>query len=223
MWPQKRHTFVVKPLYFQERQIGFSLFEVGPRDGGIYEALRGEISSALQGALLSRERQQATQALDVAYAAMEKMVVERTAELRREVTERLQAEDKAAQELPIPIISVMDTPQGGIIVVPLVGDSSTLRAQDIVHRLPEGMQKHQAQEVILDITGMPAVDDAVTAYLGEIVQVIHHQSAHAIIAGASTPVAEAIAGSGGDLSDIETVSDLRTGLRTVLTRIEQRI
>jgi DNA-binding LacI/PurR family transcriptional regulator/anti-anti-sigma regulatory factor len=220
MWPQKRYTFVVKPLYFQERQIGFSLFEVGPRDGGIYEALRGEISSALQGALLSRERQQATQALDMAYAAMEKLVEERTAELRREVTERLHAQDRAVQELSMPIIPVMDAPQGGIIVVPLVGDSGTLRVQDIVRRLPERIQEHQAQVVILDVTDVLVADDVVTAYLGEIVQVIHRQGAQSIIAGASAAVAEAVAGSGEDLRGVETVSDLRTGLRAALNRIE---
>jgi DNA-binding LacI/PurR family transcriptional regulator/anti-anti-sigma regulatory factor len=220
IWPQKRYTFVVEPLYFQERQIGFSLFEVGPRDGGIYEALRGEISSALQGALLSRERQHATQALDMAYAAMEKLVAERTAELRREVTERLQVQDQAAQELSLPIVPVMGAPQGGIIVVPLVGDSGALRAQDIAHRLPEGIQEHQAQVVILDVTGIPIVDDVVTAYLGETVQAIHRQGAHAIVAGASTAVAEAMADSGGDLSNAEIVSDLQTSLRTALNRVE---
>jgi anti-anti-sigma regulatory factor len=211
MWPQKRYTFVVKPLYFQERQIGFSLFEVGPRDGGIYEDLRGEISSALQGALLSRERQHATQALDMAYAAMEKLVEERTAELRREVTERLQAQDQALWELSIPIIPVVDAPQGGIIVMPLVGDSDTLRAQDIVRRLPAGIQEHQAQVVILDITGVLVVDSVVITDLEKVVQAIHRQGAYAIIAGASATATEAIAGSGGGFEqcrDHEQSADL---------------
>jgi hypothetical protein len=52
-WPQNRpYMMVVEPLYFRKNQIGFVLFEVGPRDGNVYEALRSGISSALQGALL---------------------------------------------------------------------------------------------------------------------------------------------------------------------------
>jgi hypothetical protein len=52
MWPDRQFSFVVEPLYFQNDQIGFALFDMGPREGSPYEALRGQISSALQGELL---------------------------------------------------------------------------------------------------------------------------------------------------------------------------
>ena len=55
MLPRNRsYSMVVEALYFREEQLGFVLFEVGPRDGPIYDALREMISSALQGALLVR-------------------------------------------------------------------------------------------------------------------------------------------------------------------------
>jgi PAS domain S-box-containing protein len=53
----KPYTLVVEPLYFREEQIGFIVFEVGPRDGVIYETLRLDISSALKGALLMQRIQ----------------------------------------------------------------------------------------------------------------------------------------------------------------------
>jgi signal transduction histidine kinase/DNA-binding LacI/PurR family transcriptional regulator/AraC-like DNA-binding protein len=53
--PARRYSLLVEPLYFQTEPIGFVAFEVGPRDGDIYEVLRGHISSALKGALLFRE------------------------------------------------------------------------------------------------------------------------------------------------------------------------
>lgn len=57
--PQEQScTLVVEPLYFREEQIGFILFEVGPRDGVIYETLRLDISSALKGALLMQQIQE---------------------------------------------------------------------------------------------------------------------------------------------------------------------
>ncbi len=43
---------VIEPLYFRERQLGFIVFEPGPRDGTIYETLRGYLTTALYGALL---------------------------------------------------------------------------------------------------------------------------------------------------------------------------
>jgi PAS domain S-box-containing protein len=58
MWPDRQFSLVVEPLYFQNAQIGFALFDMGPREGAPYEALRGQISSALQGALLVQRVQE---------------------------------------------------------------------------------------------------------------------------------------------------------------------
>jgi PAS domain S-box-containing protein len=55
---QNHYSLVVEPLYFQEHQIGFVVFKIGPREGNIYEILRGEISSALQGDLLVQQVQE---------------------------------------------------------------------------------------------------------------------------------------------------------------------
>ena len=60
MLPQARcYSMVVEPLYFREHQLGLALFEVGPREGAVYEMLQGQISSVLQGALILQERKQA--------------------------------------------------------------------------------------------------------------------------------------------------------------------
>ena len=58
LWSDRRYSFVIEPLYFQADQIGFVLFEMGPQAGYIYDVLRGEISSALQGALLVQRVQE---------------------------------------------------------------------------------------------------------------------------------------------------------------------
>jgi signal transduction histidine kinase/DNA-binding LacI/PurR family transcriptional regulator len=50
-------AYVAEPLFFQKSQLGFALFEVGTRDGVVYETLRALISSALEGALLLMKEQ----------------------------------------------------------------------------------------------------------------------------------------------------------------------
>src|SRR6266496_4513608 len=45
-------AFDVEALYFQEEQIGIVMFEIGPRNGDVYAALRGHLSSALKSAEL---------------------------------------------------------------------------------------------------------------------------------------------------------------------------
>ncbi|TET54098.1 MAG: LacI family transcriptional regulator, partial [Anaerolineales bacterium] len=51
----RQYTFVVEPLYHQENQLGFVLFEVGPREGYVYSSLRAHIGSAVRGALLTQQ------------------------------------------------------------------------------------------------------------------------------------------------------------------------
>jgi PAS domain S-box-containing protein len=63
----RRYQLVVEPLYFREGQIGFALFEfaeVAGQGGLISEALRGQISSALRGALLLEERKRAEEKIE---------------------------------------------------------------------------------------------------------------------------------------------------------------
>ncbi len=63
MLPQeRRYNLVIEPLYFRDSQIGFVMLEAGPRQGAVYETLRAQISSALQGAMLvQREERRSTQ------------------------------------------------------------------------------------------------------------------------------------------------------------------
>jgi DNA-binding LacI/PurR family transcriptional regulator/anti-anti-sigma regulatory factor len=223
---ERRYSFVVLPLYFRHHQIGFSLLEVGPREGMVYDVLRGEISSALRGALLLRERERAEAALEQAYTEVERQVQERTAELEREAKEReraqaenlrlqqeiIEAQRHALQELSTPIIPVLE----GIIVVPLIGSIDTMRARDFTRALLAGIRQHRARVVIVDITGVPMVDSGVADHLNKTIQAARLKGARTIITGISDAVAETIVDLGIDWGGIETLSDLQTGLRAVL-------
>ena len=59
MWPQgRRYSFMVSPLFLRENRLGFILYEIGSREGAIYDTLQAQISSALQGALLVQRVQE---------------------------------------------------------------------------------------------------------------------------------------------------------------------
>ena len=231
--PQERqYSLVFQSLFFQQDQIGFVLFEVGPREGEVYETLSSQLSSALQGALLLQAREEAETSLKMAYAEVEKayaeveqQVQERTAELEREQEEsaRLQqevieAQQRAIRELSTPIIPVLE----GVIVMPLIGSIDTTRARDVTRSLLAGIREHAAKVVILDITGVPIVDSGVAAYLNKTVQAARLKGARTIVTGISEAVAETIVDLGIDWSGIETLRDLRTGLQTVLSKAEGR-
>jgi DNA-binding LacI/PurR family transcriptional regulator len=55
-WPEDHALgFVVEALYFQDERLGFALFQIGPRQGAIYMALREQLSTALKGAGLVKQ------------------------------------------------------------------------------------------------------------------------------------------------------------------------
>ena len=55
-WPEEHALgFVVEALHFQGEPLGFALFQIGPRQGTIYMALREQLSTALEGASLVRQ------------------------------------------------------------------------------------------------------------------------------------------------------------------------
>jgi len=89
LWPQdKAYSFVVKPFYFQDDQIGFALFEVGKHDDMIYPTLRGQISSALKGALLvAQEEKRARQLQTVAEVGTAASTILDTDELLQQVVD----------------------------------------------------------------------------------------------------------------------------------------
>jgi DNA-binding LacI/PurR family transcriptional regulator/anti-anti-sigma regulatory factor len=229
----RQYVMVIEPLHFRTQQLGFVLFEVGPRSGEVYDTLRGEISSALQGALLLEGRKQATEALKDAYLEIERQVEERTAELQCEIAEReraqaqslqlqqevIEAQKRALQELSTPIIPVMDR----IIVMPLIGSIDAMRAKDITRALLVGISEHQARVVILDITGVPLVNSGVAAHLNKTIQAARLKGAHAIVTGISEAVAETIVDLGIDWEGVETLSDLQTGLTVALQSLGIRL
>ncbi|MBN1979685.1 MAG: substrate-binding domain-containing protein [Anaerolineae bacterium] len=235
MLPQdRRYSLVVEPLYLRENQLGFVLFEVGPREASVYPALCQGIGSALYGALLLRAREETEASLQMAYTEVEKayaeveqQVRERTAELEREVEEReraqaeslrlqqevIEAQQRAIRELSTPIIPVLE----GVIVMPLIGSIDTLRARDVTRSLLRGIREHRARVVILDITGVPIVDSGVAAYLNKTIQAARLRGARTIVTGVSDAVAETVVDLGIDWSDVETLRDLQTGLRAALS------
>jgi signal transduction histidine kinase/DNA-binding LacI/PurR family transcriptional regulator/ActR/RegA family two-component response regulator len=98
----QRYSLVAAPLYFKADELGFVLFELGPRIGWIYEALQEQVASALQGALMVERERRALAAVEDARQRLESALAERArllhetraknALLEQEVRQRKEAE-----------------------------------------------------------------------------------------------------------------------------------
>ena len=106
--PDRQFGMVVEPLYFQEDQIGFVLFEMKQRDAGVFEVLRGQISSALRGVMLYHKVKSHARELSQAYDILQKQQDEliqagkalehANKELTKDITERKRAEEALDKE-----------------------------------------------------------------------------------------------------------------------------
>jgi len=85
----RRYSLVIEPLHFRDEHLGQACFEVGPHEGAIYDTLRLQISSALQG-VLTTERM-AGRALQLQTAA----------EVSRAASAMLDPDDLIRQVVPL--------------------------------------------------------------------------------------------------------------------------
>ncbi len=85
---RERFTMIVEPLFSGENPLGFVVFEAGPLQGEIYEALRSQLSSAIQGSLLVRAVAERTRALQEANYALQRRAIhlETSAEVTQAIT-----------------------------------------------------------------------------------------------------------------------------------------
>jgi len=106
----RRYSLVAEPLYFQEKPLGYAVFEIGPYNGNVYELLRNNLSSALQGALLFQESQHARLAAEKADRIKTRLLANVTHEMRTPLNiilgytqDALRNPNKYGKKLPPPL------------------------------------------------------------------------------------------------------------------------
>lgn len=125
----------------------------------------------------------------------------------------------ALQELSAPLIPVIDD----ITVMPLIGTIDTERAKLIMENLLEGVIAHNAEVVLIDITGVPIVDTMVAHHIIQAAEAVRLIGSTCILVGIRPEIAQTIVSLGIDLSDFITKSTLRKGFTTALELTNRKI
>jgi rsbT co-antagonist protein RsbR len=125
----------------------------------------------------------------------------------------------ALQELSAPLIPVFDN----ITVMPLVGTIDTERAKSIMENLLQGVVKHRAEVVLIDITGVPVVDTMVAHHIIQASEAVRLVGAKCLLVGIRPEIAQTIVNLGIDLSQLTTKNSLQKGIEYALEMTDRQI
>lgn len=131
----------------------------------------------------------------------------------------VQLQKIALQELSASLIPVFDK----ISVMPLVGTIDTERAKLIMENLLEGVVKHRAEVVLLDITGVPVVDTMVAHHIIQAADAVRLVGAKCMLVGIRPEIAQTIVTLGINLKDFTTTSTLQRGVEQALAWTNRQI
>ncbi|WP_206079536.1 STAS domain-containing protein [Polyangium spumosum] len=128
--------------------------------------------------------------------------------------ELIQAQQRALRALGTPLLPIADR----VLAMPLIGDIDAERAQQIMETLLDGITRHQAATVILDITGVKVMDTAAADALVGAARGARLLGAEVVMTGTSPKVARTLVDLGADLRGIVTRGALQSGIAWALAR-----
>ncbi|WP_433932188.1 substrate-binding domain-containing protein [Sorangium cellulosum] len=116
---------------------------------------------------------------------------------------------ETVRELGCPIIPLLP----GVLLVPLIGTIDGGRAQQVLEKVAEGVSRHEALCVLLDLTGVPFVDAQVAHFLGMTRRAAALLGARVYLVGVRPDIAKRLVDADVDVGELATFASLSAALR----------
>jgi len=120
----------------------------------------------------------------------------------------IREQQEAIRELSTPVLQVRER----LLILPIIGVIDPQRARQLTEQLLRGIRANRAKVVVIDITGVPAVDSTVANHLVQTVDASRLMGAMVIVTGLSSEIAQTLVTIGVDLTRMKTVGDLQGGI-----------
>jgi rsbT co-antagonist protein RsbR len=120
----------------------------------------------------------------------------------------IRQQQEAIRELSTPVLQVRER----LLILPIIGVVDAQRARQLTEQLLRGIRQNRAKVVVMDITGVPAVDATVANHLVQTVEASRLLGATVIVTGLSPEIAQTLVTIGVDLTKMNTVGDLQGGI-----------
>ncbi len=120
----------------------------------------------------------------------------------------IRSQQRELEELSTPVLQL----RTGLLILPIIGMLDSRRAQQLTEQLLQAIRTRRGKVVVLDVTGVAAVDSRVANHLIQTVDAARLMGATAIVTGVSPEVAQSLVGLGIGLGNVTTVADLEGGI-----------
>ncbi len=120
----------------------------------------------------------------------------------------IREQQEAIRELSTPVLQVRER----LLILPMIGVIDPQRARQLTEQLLRGIRTNRAKVVVIDITGVAALDSAVANHLVQTVEASRLLGATVIVTGLSPEIAQTLVTIGVDLGKMNTVGDLQGGI-----------
>lgn len=153
------------------------------------------------------------EALEQARAELSVQVEAQTRDIRAALTE-LEQRTETIRQMSVPVVPLAN----GVVVLPLVGSLDEQRAQLLQEQLLAAVYRDHCRVVLIEITGVPRVDEAMATALLQTAQAVRLLGAEVVLVGVRAEVAQTIVQLGLDLGRLVVRRDLAGGLHYALDR-----
>ena len=99
-----------------------------------------------------------------------------------------------------------------LLILPMIGLIDPQRARQLTEQLLRGIRANRAKVVVIDVTGVAALDASVANHLVQTVDAARLLGATVIVTGLSPEIAQTLVNIGVDLARMTTVGDLQGGI-----------
>ncbi len=120
----------------------------------------------------------------------------------------IRQQQEAIRELSTPVLQVRER----LLILPIIGVIDPQRARQLTEQLLRGIRTNRAKVVVIDITGVAAMDATVANHLVQTVEASRLLGATSIVTGLSPEIAQTMVTIGVDLGKMNTVGDLQGGI-----------
>lgn len=128
----------------------------------------------------------------------------------------IEAQQEELKHTSTPITEIWD----GVLSLPIIGTLDSSRTMTVMEKLLSRIEAERAKVVVLDVTGVQAIDSQVSHHLIQMIRAIGLMGAQAVLTGIRPEIARAITSLNIDLTAVTTRATLAEGLKEAFKMLD---